>query len=318
MKDFLRRFKDVRVLVFGDVMLDQYWWGSVDRISPEAPVPIVNLSKKSYVAGGAANVAVNIKNLGAEPLLFGVIGNDSEAANLKSILEKQNLPTSNLFTLNNLQTTTKTRIVGHNQQIVRIDQETRVKISDTDIDRIWYDLSKKIEDVDIILISDYAKGCVDLELLSRLITKCNDKGKKILVDPKGKNFDKYKNSTIITPNQKEALEITEHENYDDQTFESIGNKLITQLSLEALLITRGEEGMTLFQKGLNPVQLKATARKVFDVTGAGDTVIATLAVALGSGATFLEAAQISNTAAGLVVEKMGTTPVNHEMLEKII
>ncbi len=315
MQNLFDKFIEVKVLVFGDIMLDQYWWGSVDRMSPEAPVPVVNFQRKSLVVGGAANVAANVISLGATPILFGVVGNDEEGLNLKSAISEKAISVENIITFGNRPTTTKTRIIGNNQQITRIDSEITAKISSEEELKIWVELSRAIETVDVILISDYAKGFVTDELTSKIIKLSKKLGKIILVDPKGKNYSKYKNASVLTPNQKEALAATKFETDDDLTVENAGNKLAEDLSLEALIITRGKKGMTLFQNGKATKNLKASARKVFDVTGAGDTVIAALAVAIGAGASFFEAAKMANVAAGIVVEKMGTAVIDLTKLQ---
>lgn len=315
MQKLIEKFKDVKVLVYGDVMLDQYWWGTVDRISPEAPVPVINLERKSLVLGGAANVAANITSLSAKTILFGAIGNDQEGKDLPKILKSVNISADNLFTFENRKTTTKTRIIGHNQQIARIDQETINKLSENEEEIVFQRLEEQIKNCDIILISDYAKGFVTDFQVMRLITLANKNKKIILVDPKGKNYSKYKFSSVLTPNHKEALAATKFDSSDDKTIEAIGSKMLEELKLDALIITRGEKGMSLFQKGKDIQNLKASARKVYDVTGAGDTVIATLAVAIGAGATFVEAATLANIAAGLVVEEIGTTVIDLKKLK---
>jgi D-beta-D-heptose 7-phosphate kinase/D-beta-D-heptose 1-phosphate adenosyltransferase len=299
----------------GDIMLDRYWWGSVSRISPEAPVPVVRLEKTSLIAGGAANVAVNVSNLGAEAFLVGVVGIDEEAKLFPEILKTSNVSADFLVKTKNRPTTIKTRVVAHSQQVVRIDQETKETLSPEDEEKIWDKIENLFEMIDIVIISDYAKGVLTENLLSRLITKTLDKKKYILVDPKGKNYLKYTSATILTPNKREAAEACNLEEDGKLTVEKAGNKLLYDLNLEALLITQGEEGMTLFQKNSKPLNLPALARDVYDVTGAGDTVIATLAVGLGAGATFAEASNLANIAAGLVVEQIGTTSIKFEELK---
>ena len=316
MKDIFEQFSKVRVMVVGDVMLDQYWWGNVSRISPEAPVPVVNLSKKTRVAGGAANVAVNIRSLGAEPLLFGLLGDDREGSILIQTLEEKGISSDYLYIKESQQTITKTRIIGNNQQITRVDQEIYTELTQNTEDLIFEKIKRQLGSVDTIVISDYAKGLLTKSLLKRLITEAAQKQIITIVDPKGKNFSKYKNATLLTPNQKEALEATEFESADDQTIAKAGRKIIKQCDLEALVITRSEKGMMLFEKNKKQKKLKAVARNVFDVTGAGDTVIATLAVAIGAGATFYDAALLANKAAGFVVEEIGTSVIELEKLIK--
>lgn len=313
--EILKNFSKVKVLVVGDIMLDRYWWGSVSRISPEAPVPVVHLDKTSLIAGGAANVAVNVSGLGAEAFLVGVVGNDESAGIFPEILKFSKVSSDYLVRSIDRQTTVKTRVVAHSQQVVRIDQETKQSLSIEDEEKVWGKIENLFEWIDIVIISDYAKGVLTENLLSRLITKAIDCNKHILVDPKGKNYHKYKSATILTPNRREAAEACNLEEDEKQTIEIAGKHLLNELNLEALLITKGEEGMTLFQKKSEPLNLPAMARDVYDVTGAGDTVIATLAVGMGAGATIAEASNLANIAAGLVVEQIGTTSIKFEELK---
>jgi D-beta-D-heptose 7-phosphate kinase/D-beta-D-heptose 1-phosphate adenosyltransferase len=315
----IARFSKVKILIIGDVMLDRYWWGSVSRISPEAPVPVVQLEKTSLAAGGAANVAVNVANLGAIPHLVGVIGDDEEGKYLSGALDKSNISPDLLLTLKERPTTVKTRIVAHNQHVVRIDNEKTNFLTSEQEEKLWLSIEKELNKSDLILISDYAKGLLSKNLLTRLITKAIDNNKYILVDPKGKDYTKYSGATLLTPNRREAIEachFEEHQVADDITL--AGETLISELNLEALLITQGENGMTLFQKEKKPFHFQTKARTVYDVTGAGDTVIATLAVALAAGANLLQAAELSNISAGLVVEEVGTTTINQEKLLKAL
>ncbi len=317
MKKLSDKFADVRVLIVGDVMLDQYWWGNVERVSPEAPVPVVNLKRKTLIPGGAANVAANIAGLGAKAYLIGVLGEDQEGLDLTRILSERRISADYLIKNSRRPTIVKTRIIAQNQQIVRVDQEDIGDICDREEESVVEKFTSLIENVNVVILSDYAKGLITETIALRLITTANASNKMILVDPKGRNYNKYKNATILTPNKKEVYEAigTDLENYDD--LETAGKYLMGNYGFENLLITRGEQGMTLFQKEEKPRNLKATARQVYDVTGAGDTVIATLAVAVAAGKNFLEAAGLANTAAGLVVEEVGTTAININDLELI-
>jgi rfaE bifunctional protein kinase chain/domain len=308
-RQILQNFPKIKVLVVGDVMLDRYWWGSMTRISPEAPVPIVNLERESYLAGGAANVAANIKGLGAVPYLVGIIGDDIEGKILADSLEAQGISAKNLVKISPRPTTVKTRIVAHHQQISRIDREEINNLSVSEEEVVWQKCLELVDGVDIIIISDYLKGLLSENLLSRLITTADLSDKRILIDPKGKNYGKYKNATLLTPNRKEAFEAS-----GKSEIKQAGQWLIDKLSLESLLITEGEDGMTIFEEKKKPLRLAAMARHVYDVTGAGDTVIATLAVALAAGMELPEAARIANSAAGCVVEEVGTTCINLERL----
>ncbi len=310
----LEKFAKVRVLVIGDVMLDRYWWGSAERISPEAPVPVVRLTKESLVAGGAANVAANVIGLGAEVFLFGITGDDSEAEQLTQTLIKSKISAAYLLKIKDRQTTLKTRIIANHQQVARIDQETLGNLSKAEQENVWQLLLEVLKIVQVVIVSDYAKGFLSDSLLSRLITEANQAHLKILIDPKGKDYLKYQGATLITPNKIEALEAAQIENSSQTPVLSAGDKLLNKLGLEAVLITEGEAGMTLFEKGNKPLHLAALARHVFDVTGAGDTVIATLGVAIGAGIELPQAAQIANLAAGFVVEEVGTTIIEKDKL----
>jgi rfaE bifunctional protein kinase chain/domain len=313
--ELIEKFSKVKVLIVGDVMLDRYWWGSVSRISPEAPVPVVKLERTSAAAGGAANVAANVVGLGAETLLVGLIGNDPEAAFLSQILGASGISPDYLITLNNRPTSVKTRIIAHSQQVVRVDDENISPISEGEAARVFGEIEKVFNKADIVIISDYAKGLLTEKLLMRLITKGNSENKKILVDPKGKDYSRYKGATLLTPNQKEATEACGFEDFEENLVEKAGRTLLERISNDSVLITQGEKGMTLFQNDGAIYRFEALARNVYDVTGAGDTVIAALAVAIGAGLDFFEAAEIANIAAGLVVEQIGTTAISMEMLE---
>jgi D-beta-D-heptose 7-phosphate kinase/D-beta-D-heptose 1-phosphate adenosyltransferase len=314
--EFTTNFSNVKVLVIGDVMLDRYWWGKVSRISPEAPVPIVNLDSVSVTLGGAANVAANVVGLGANAFLVGVIGTDEDADSLIANLENKNVSSEFLFKSSVRRTTVKTRILAHNQQIVRVDSESNKTLSFHEEKEVWERIINLIDVVDIVVASDYAKGVISENLTTRLITACQDKEKLILIDPKGKSYAKYYGATMLTPNRSEIAEACHIEESNQLAITKTGDRLLSELSLNSLLVTQGEEGMTLFEEGKREKHLSAEARNVYDVTGAGDTVIACLAVAIGGGATFLEAAELANRAAGLVVEHVGTTAISLEMLDQ--
>lgn len=310
----LENFSNVKVLIVGDVMIDRFWWGNVTRISPEAPVPVVKLEKTSLVAGGAANVAANVAGLGAKAFLTGVVGEDVEAELLPQLLKQSNISDEFLVKIPDYQTTVKTRIIAHSQQIVRLDQESKIKLNSRNEQMVWKNIEILLEKVDVIIISDYAKGFLTDSLLMRLITKGRELEKNVIVDPKGKNFTKYKNASILTPNRTEVLEAYKLDDIDNQIAGKLSAEIISDLNLDALLITQGEDGMSLFEKNKKPQQLKSTARDVYDVTGAGDTVIACLATGIGSGMSLLKSAKFANLGAGLVVEHLGTTPITLEML----
>lgn len=312
MKNY-ENFSKVKILVVGDVMLDRYWSGSVDRISPEAPVPIVSLRESKLVLGGAANVAANVAGLGAQSFLIGAVGADDESSLLFETLEKSSVSAEHLQSFGDRPTTVKTRIVAHNQQVLRLDRESRKPLSDEQEERIWSQIAKVFDDAHAVVASDYAKGVLTENLLRRLIELCCSTGKKILIDPKGKDYGKYNGATILTPNVREAADACKLDG-DCLDVEKAGNMLLAENRLAALLITQGEAGMTLFQKGKPTLHLPAQAREIYDVTGAGDTVIATLAVCAAAGFDWSEAATVANTAAGLAVEQFGTTAINLEHL----
>ena len=292
-------------------MLDRYWFGQVSRISPEAPVPIVNLEKEVLIAGGAANVAANIKSLGAVPYLVGIVGDDFGGQELKNQIELNGVTSEFIFQISDRTTTLKTRIVAHQQQLSRIDSEVTENLSIEKESELFEQISYLFEKVDIVLISDYGKGFLSDSLTMRLIRQANKKEKKILVDPKGKNYQKYKNATLLTPNRKEAFEATMK-----NSVKEAGQILLSELNLESLIITLGEDGLSIFEKNKEFTQLKSVARHVYDVTGAGDTVIAALSIALVAGGDLCLAAEIANLAAGFAVEEVGTATVSLEKLKK--
>ncbi len=308
--DIFDSFQDVTVLVIGDVMLDRYWWGSVSRISPEAPVPVVRMDHMTLAPGGAANVAANVAGLGAKTNLVGVIGDDSEASLLPDVLRSVRVSDEYLISVSGRHTTTKTRVIAHSQQVARIDQETTAILTADAEQEIIDRLETLIDEANTVIVSDYAKGFLSDTLLRRVIAFANTKGTPVLVDPKGKDYSKYRSASLLTPNRREAADACSLEEDDQQVVDVAGQKLLRDLDLKSVLITQGEDGMTLFQQDSEPHHLQTVAREVFDVTGAGDTVIACLGVALGSGAGLLEAAAIANAAAGLVVEQVGTTAIS--------
>lgn len=308
-REILNKFASVRILIVGDVMLDRYFWGTVGRISPEAPVPVVRLEKQTVTAGGAANVAANVAALGALAQLIGVAGNDQGADELKQILEKSGVDPKNLVQTASRQTTTKTRIIAHHQHVVRLDDETAAPLEARDCAQICGKAATLLAAADVVVLSDYAKGCLSDAVLTGVIEEARKNKKPVLVDPKGRDYRKYTGATLLTPNKSEASAAAGIEISDDETLEAAGKKLLAELDTKAVLITLGEEGMRLFERHRKSVQIQATAREVYDVTGAGDTVIALLAAALGAGAELSDAARIANAGAGIAVEQIGTTAV---------
>lgn len=296
-------------------MLDRYWWGDVDRISPEAPVPVVRLTQSSFVAGGAANVAANIAGLGARPHLVGVIGDDEGAGQLPAALAQANVGAEHLVVSQDRPTTVKTRVVAHHQHVVRVDHEATAPIDESCARDVAAAARELLGGAQVLLLSDYAKGVLTPELITELIAVAKELGLPVLVDPKGRDYERYAGATLLTPNRTEAAQAVGLDPHASGVVARAGEELIEKLKIDSLLITEGEDGMTLFERNRKPLHLDASARQVYDVTGAGDTVIATLAVALGAGANLPEAARIANVAAGLVVQQVGTTTVSADRLE---
>ncbi|MGI8813667.1 MAG: D-glycero-beta-D-manno-heptose-7-phosphate kinase [Pyrinomonadaceae bacterium] len=305
----IRKLENVRVLVVGDVMLDRYWWGSVSRISPEAPVPVVRLSKTTYAAGGAANVAANVAGLGATPVLVGITGGDDEAALFPSILAGVNVDPSNLIRLPGRPTTVKSRVLAHNQQVVRVDQEDDTELDSAEENAVIERLSSLLSNVGSVVLSDYAKGFLTRNILDFLIADCRKRKISVLVDPKGKDYSKYAGVSLITPNRAEAIEAAHVPGTDKAAVALAGERLLATIDAEAFLVTQGEDGMTLFRRDTPPHHLYTAAQQVYDVTGAGDTVIATLGAAIAAECPLTDAAFIANMAAGVVVGHVGTTAI---------
>ncbi|MDP6138648.1 MAG: D-glycero-beta-D-manno-heptose-7-phosphate kinase [Candidatus Woesearchaeota archaeon] len=315
----IEQFKNKKILILGDVMLDKYIWGDVSRISPEAPVQIVNVTRESYVPGGAANVANNIAALSAKSFIVGVVGNDNTKKELIKELEKRNVDVNGLIIDENKRTIRKVRVFGRNQQLLRFDYEKKGYVDANTENSIFDFVSKKLDEIDAIIISDYAKGTITKNLMEKLIALCKEKNKIVVIDPKPKHKGFYKNATLITPNHKEAHEMTglAEEYLSDVDIEKMGKKLLGELN-STILITKGEKGMSLFEKDEKVTIIPTFAKEVYDIVGAGDTSAATLTLALASGASFGEAAVIANHAAGITVGKIGTSTVSIEELRKSI
>ena len=330
------KFTHKKILVVGDIILDQYIRGNVSRISPEAPVPIVlQEGNPQYTPGGAANVANNLRSLGANVVLVGRIGADIEGKILLKELKKRKIETHGIFVDRQRPTIFKTRIIAQHQQVVRIDREQVNNISDGPLEGpLKQFVGKSIPPCDAVIISDYGKGMISSSLVADVCSLSLQKKKIIAVDPKVEHFSFYNGVTVITPNKKETenairdikirqnagrrFSVTTDKLDTDVHIDSAGEKLLRFLNLESLLITLGDRGMRLFEKGKKPVHINTRAKEVFDVTGAGDTVISVFTLALTAGATKHEAADLSNYAAGIVVGKMGAVAVSRkELLEAI-
>ncbi len=306
----LPSFKNARVLVVGDVMLDRYWFGDVHRISPEAPVPVLKVSRVEERPGGAANVARNITSLGAHCTLLSVVGADEAGDCLQKLLTEEGGVEALLHRDEGFSTIVKLRAVARQQQLLRIDFETPP--SHEVLQAKLVDYKEKLPDCDVVILSDYGKG--GLTHIEEMIRLARAAGKRVLADPKGEDYARYQGATLLTPNRSEFREVAGNW-ISEAELNTKAERLRAELNLEALLVTRSEEGMSLFREG-NILHVPTQAREVFDVSGAGDTVIATLAVMLASGADLGDAVRIANRAAGIVVGKLGTAVVNrNEIIE---
>lgn len=315
--NILEQFKNKKILVIGDIMLDKYIWGEVSRVSPEAPVQVVKVEKESYAPGGAANVANNVAALNGTTYMIGVVGSDEANKILVSELKNRKINTDGILEDRHKPTIQKVRVVGKGQQLLRFDYEKKGYLDEGMEKKIFDFVVKRIENIDAIIISDYAKGIITKNLAEKLINLANEKKKIIIIDPKPKHKDFYKNATLMTPNNNEACEMlnTEEENDDDMI--RVGKKLLEDLNTP-LIITKGEEGMNIFEKNGEITNIPTKAKEVYDIVGAGDTVVATLALALASNATLKEAAILANYAAGITVGKVGTSTVTTEEIKKAI
>jgi D-beta-D-heptose 7-phosphate kinase/D-beta-D-heptose 1-phosphate adenosyltransferase len=307
-------FPGKRIVVLGDVMLDEFIWGRVKRISPEAPVPVVEVERQSLALGGAGNVVSNLVALGARPALLAVIGEDSNAERLRSEFRAIGVETDSLVSDQHRPTTLKTRIIAHNQQVVRADRESRAAVSSDIEDRLVELFHREIEQAHALVVSDYNKGLLTESLLARTLGAARERAITVCVDPKSRSFARYQPVTIITPNAQEAAEAAGIAIEDEASLIEAGRRILRSIDCRAALVTRGEEGMSLFTDGGEVSHIPTVAREVYDVTGAGDTVIATLALALSAGASMVEAAVLANHAAGVVVGKLGTATVARDEL----
>jgi D-beta-D-heptose 7-phosphate kinase/D-beta-D-heptose 1-phosphate adenosyltransferase len=302
----LSAFRDKRVLIVGDVILDEYIWGDVRRISPEAPVPVVEIRSRTYVPGGAANVAANVAALGGQALLGGVVGPDGAGQKLCEALRLSMVNAAGIIVDQARPTTTKTRIVAHSQQVVRADHEHRGPLAPAIEEALLDWTQNHLSTADVCVLSDYAKGVVSPRLARQVIESCQASGKPVIVDPKGSSFAKYQGATVVKPNAHEAEQFVKHEIHDEVSLVETGQRLVEMLAGTAVLITRGQKGMSLFRRDQPPFHVAAEARNVFDVTGAGDTVVGTLALCLTVPLDLSMAVRIANLAAGIAVTKVGT------------
>jgi rfaE bifunctional protein kinase chain/domain len=314
LQDLFGRFKGKKIAVVGDLMIDRYYWGAVHRVSPEAPVPIVEVESESTRLGGAANVANNILALGGDPVLVGLIGNDYAGNLFTSMLKDLGLETRGLIVDASRPTTIKTRVIAHNQHVVRIDNESKVDspehLRPMLVDAVKYN----IRSLDAIILEDYNKGTITTDVIEELIAVARKYNKIVTVDPKFNNFFEYRHVTVFKPNRREVEEVLGGKLRSQDDVDRVGRKLLADLSAENVLLTRGEEGMSLFEANGGVMHIPTTADHVLDVSGAGDTVIATLTLALAGGAGVRDACTLANCAGGVVVGSVGIVPIVPEEL----
>jgi D-beta-D-heptose 7-phosphate kinase/D-beta-D-heptose 1-phosphate adenosyltransferase len=306
MKEYLKKFSKTGILVIGDLMVDQYIWGKVKRISPEAPVPVVEVTDENLLLGGAANVANNVISLGGKVFIAGTIGQDDLGKLLVNKFLEKGYSTDGIVVDGNRPTTVKTRVIAHSQQVVRFDREVKSDISKSTLSHIADYVKSCLPHIQGIIISDYSKGLITRKLVKTIVEIAGPK-KFIAVDPKTGHFGYYKNVGLITPNVNEASSGSGIEIVDEKTLIFAGKLLLKKLQCSAVIITRGDEGMSLFEKNGRITHIPTCAREVYDVTGAGDTVIAALSLSRAAGAKLSDAAIIANHAAGVVVGEVGTS-----------
>lgn len=315
LEEILPRIQGKKVLVIGDIMVDEYIGGNVSRISPEAPVPVVEVETEELRLGGAANVAANVRSLGGNPVLIGVVGDDAAAERLAEDLARDGIDGRGIIVDKGRPTTIKTRIIAGSQQIVRFDREGRDEVRGENLARLSRGVEEMLSEVDGLIISDYGKGVVSGPFLQCLIPQALRLNKIISVDPKENHFPLYRGVTVITPNHKEAGIACGKAIKVEEDLNAAGLGLLSEIDVQGVLITRGAQGMRLFERGKPPLQIDTVAQEVYDVVGAGDTVVAALTLALAAGANLEQAARISNYAAGVVVGKKGTATVTLKELK---
>ncbi len=314
----LSRFDTCRILVIGDLMIDEYLWGVVERISPEAPVQVVSVNQQSSTLGGAGNVVNNLVALGAKVSVASVIGRGENALALLKLFKALGVDTTGLIHDPTRSTTKKTRILAGHQHVLRIDRETKQEISQAHVTRLVQFVRERIDSFNVVLLSDYGKGLFTEMLLRQVIDVARQNNRTIIVDPKGLNFKKYAGATAITPNKKEASLAAGVEIVDDASLMAAGQKLLEDIPVQKVLLTCGQAGIVLFEHEKKPYQIPTETRQVFDVSGAGDTVLAVLGLGFASGASFRQAAALANVAAGIVVGKVGTATVSREELHRAL
>ncbi len=314
LRQYVERFPQASVLVVGDLILDHYVWGRVTRISPEAPVPVVHVTSEEFKLGGAANVFNNIHALGGQADICGVVGSDESGRRLLKELGVRRKGRGGVIIDPERPTTRKSRVVAHHQQVVRFDVETRQELRPTLQKRIVRYVESRLREISCLVVSDYAKGVVTQSLMAELTRLAAQRGIPILVDPKVEHFSYYKGVTLVTPNHLEATQAAGMQGDDDHTIHEAGTMIRQRLGCQAVLVTRGEKGMSLFEGDGVQWHIPTRARQVYDVTGAGDTVVGTLALALATGTNLRDAAYLANQAAGIVVGLVGTATVTRKQL----
>jgi len=316
--NIIDKYNQFSILIIGDIILDEYIWGNATRLSPEAPVPILEVKERSYILGGAANVASNIAALKGKAILCGIVGDDIYSKEITDILNKTGVDSSCLISDIKRPTTVKTRLIAHNhQQLARVDREQRTPIDNVIEERIATNVLKKIDSVDLVILSDYAKGVLTHSLCQNIIQISQNYKKPVFVDPKGLDFTKYAGATLITPNRHEAETATKSP--AGTSPEKLANALYDTLNIENILITLGEDGILLYNKGGEVTKIPAVTSEVYDVTGAGDSLLSALALSIPASDKNLEASiALGNYSAGVAVRKIGTTTVNPEELKNII
>ncbi|MCH7955048.1 MAG: bifunctional hydroxymethylpyrimidine kinase/phosphomethylpyrimidine kinase [Candidatus Marinimicrobia bacterium] len=307
--EILNKSKNKKIAVIGDIMLDRYRWGNHARMSPEAPVPVIEIDSTSESLGGAANVFNNLYFLGAKPIVIGVVGNDEAGEIIKKKVQTENLPTDGIFIDSTRVTSVKERVISNGQHVVRLDWEGRSKVSEEIQRKIIDYLNTIIRDLDAVIIQDYNKGVIDAELIDKVIAKCIANETILSVDPKIENFFNYKKTTLFKPNVPETEKALGMNIKTQSDVRKAGRELLDRMECGCVLITQGRDGMTLFHKNGTVEQIQSHVRKVSDVSGAGDTVIASFTLALTAGASYVDAAHIAAISAGIVCEEVGVVPV---------
>jgi D-glycero-beta-D-manno-heptose-7-phosphate kinase len=314
LNDLKRKFKGKRIAVVGDLMLDCYFWGSVSRISPEAPVPVIEVDKEFHRFGGAMNVAYNVLTLGGIPYPVGVVGNDNDGKILRNLLREKGISDEGIVIDKNRPTTAKTRVIADNQHIVRIDKEKTFPVSKQNEVKLLRNLKKEIDRIDAVILQDYNKGVLTENLIREIIKIAQKAEKVITVDPKFNNFFSYKDVTVFKPNRKETEDALGIRIRSQADITSAGEKLLERLNCRYALLTLSENGIALFEKGKTERRIPTKAQNVADVSGAGDTVISTLTIALTAGADIFDAAYLANYAGGLVCQEVGIVPIELDKL----